>query len=123
MKKHIFMILLMILLIGFSVTALSGNSHDDYKVIKKAENSQVDTDEVTLFKILVTDSVSNKVKFRLTLPICLLDMISECQDDFKIKKNHCSIDLKKILNVLKKKGSRYLIEAVDDGETVKIWFE
>jgi hypothetical protein len=24
---------------------------------------------------------------------------------------------------LKKKGSRYLIEAVDDGETVKIWFE
>ena len=123
MKKQILMVLVMGILLVFSVTVLSGNAQDDYKVIKKSENMQGDSDEVTFFKILVTDTVSNKVKFRLTLPICLVDMISDCQDDFKVRKDHCDIDLKKILKVLKKKGHRYMIEAYDEDETVKIWFE
>lgn len=123
MKKQILMVLVMGILLVFSVTVLSGNAQDDYKVIKKSENMQGDSDEVTFFKILVTDTVSNKVKFRLTLPICLVDMISDCQDDFKVRKDHCDIDLKKILKVLKKKGHHYMIEAYDEDETVKIWFE
>lgn len=123
MKKNFFLIICVLVLIVFSTTALNANSQDDYRVIKKSENAQSDSEDVTLFKILVTDTVSKKVKFKLTLPICLVDMISECQDDFQIKKKHCYIDLKKILNVLKKKGHHYMIEAYDGDETVQIWFE
>lgn len=123
MKKQFLTIFFVLLILLFSATAVSGNSQDDFRVIKKSENLKGDSDDLTVFKILVTDSASNKVKFRLTLPICLVDLITECLDDFQIDKNRCAIDLKRVLGVLRTKGHLYLIEACDENETVKIWFE
>lgn len=123
MKKQVMIPLAMIFLLMFIGADLTGNSADDYKVIKKAVKSKKISKDVTYFKILVKDNVNKKEKVRITLPITLVEMISECSDDsFKIG-NRCRIDLKTILKELKKMGPHCLIEVNEGDETIKIWFE
>lgn len=126
MKK----ITIKILIAVFTLSSLCGvqsfaRANDDYKVIKKSSKEKVvKNEDVTWFKILVTDTKTKKVKVRVTIPIAIVDAVaSACPDEtFKID-GHNNINFKKILKELKKVGPMALIEVYEDDETVKIWLE
>lgn len=123
MKRQGMIVFFIILILIFGVYTLSGSFSEDYKVIKRAVKGKKASKEVTYFKILVVDNTSRKVKIRLTLPITLVEMLSECSDDSIKIKSHCRIDFKAIFKELKKIGPHCLIEINDGDESVKIWFE
>ena len=123
MKRQIMIVFFMILILIFGVYTVSGNFSEDYKVIKKAVKGKKVSKEVRYFKILVVDNTSRKVKIRLTLPITLVEMLSECTDDSIKIKDHCRIDFKAVFKELKKLGPLCLIEIDNGDESVKIWFE
>lgn len=125
MKKTIMVTILIFIFMFTALLALNTSSTKDYKAIKKAvkQKKYAKTGDIAWFKILVTDNKTKKVKVRITLPISLIDSISEClKGDIKIK-DKCSINLKKILKNLKKNGPLTIIEVNEDKETVKIWLE
>jgi len=123
MKRQVMIVFFMILILIFGVYTLNGNFSEDYKVIKKAVKGKKASKEVRYFKILVVDNTSRKVKIRLTLPITLVEMLSECTDDSIKIKGHCRIDFKAVFKELKKMGPHCLIEIDNGDESVKIWFE
>ncbi len=103
-------------------------SAEEYKVIKRAVNDKKTagtSNEVTWFKLEVTDKGANKAKVKINIPLSLVEMIADCDKeavDIDLK-DKCKISLKTILKELKKNGPLTLIEAEDDKELVKIWFE
>lgn len=123
MKKQVMIVFFMILILIFGVYTLSGSFSEDYKVIKRAVKGKKASKEVAYFKILVVDNASRKVKIRLTLPITLVEMLSECTDDSIRIKSDCQVDFKAIFKELKKIGPHCLIEINNGDESVKIWFE
>ncbi len=103
-------------------------SAEEYKVIKRAVNDKKTaetTNEVTWFKLEVTDKAANKTKVKISIPLSLVEMFADCEkEDLDIDlKGKCKINLKTILKELKKNGPMTLIEAESDKELVKIWFE
>jgi len=103
-------------------------SAEEYKVIKRAVNDKKTvgtSNEVTWFKLEVTDKGANKAKVKINIPLSLVEMIADCEKeaiDLDLK-DKCKISLKTILKELKKNGPLTLIEAEGDKELVKIWFE
>ncbi len=128
MKKAASLVLIVFVLGVFLPNLLLADSKDDIQTIKKAVKKNPEYkagEEVKWFKVLVTDNKTKKDKVKITLPISLIETLLKCvdEDDLKINKDKCDIDLKELFAELKRLGPTVLIEIIEDGETVKIWFE
>lgn len=123
MKKQFVMVFFMVLILIFGVYTLNGSFSEDYKVIKKAVKGKKIVKDVTVLKILAKDNFSGKVKIKLTIPITLIEMLSECSNGSIRFNSHCRIDFRAIFKELKKMGPYCLIEIDDEDESVKIWLE
>lgn len=127
MKK----ITLKILIAVFTLSSLMGvnsfaKSNDDYKVIKRSEKKGEvkKAGDITWFKILVTDTKTEKVKVKVTIPISIVEAVSSaCPDGTFNIEGAGKLDFKKLLKELTKAGPMALIEVYEDDETVKIWVE
>ncbi len=128
MKKAAILFLIVFALIVVLINFLLAGGTDDYQVIKKAvkENPNYKPGkEAKWFKVLVTDSETNKVRVKVTLPISVIEIFLECAGDKHLKIDHddCEIDLKEVFKELKELGPMALIEVQEDDEIVKIWLE
>ncbi len=128
MKKVASLVLIVFVVGVFLPNLLLADSKNDIQTIKKAVKKNPDYkagEEVKWFKVLVTDNETNKDKVKITLPVCLIETVLECVDEeeLKIDRDECDIDLKELFKELKKLGPTVLIEIYEDGETIKIWFE
>jgi hypothetical protein len=128
MKKVASLVLILFVLGVILPGLLLADSKDDIQTIKKAvkKNPKYKAgEEVKWFKVLVTDNETKKEKVKITLPICLIEILLECVDeeDLKIDEDECDIDLKKLFAELKRLGPAVIIEVTEDDETIKIWFE
>ena len=100
----------------------------DFQAIKKAVKDNPNYEpgkDVKWFKVLVTDTKTNKDKVKITLPLVLVEAFLKCADDkhLRINDGDCDIDFEALLAELKKIGPMALIEVYEDGETVKVWLE
>ena len=100
----------------------------DFQAIKKAVKDNPNYEpgkDVKWFKVLVTDTKTNKDKVKITLPLVLVEVFLKCADDkhLRINDGDCNIDFEALLAELKKIGPMALIEVYEDGETVKVWLE
>ena len=100
----------------------------DFQAIKKAVKDNPNYEpgkDVKWFKVLVTDTKTNKDKVKITLPLVLVEAFLKCADDkhLRIKDGDCDIDFEALLAELKKIGPMALIEIFEDDETVKVWLE
>ncbi|MCJ7589205.1 MAG: hypothetical protein MUQ00_15080 [Candidatus Aminicenantes bacterium] len=100
----------------------------DFQAIKKAVKDNPNYEpgkDVKWFKVLVTDTKTNKDKVKITLPLVLVEAFVKCADNkhFKINDGDCDIDFEALLVELKKIGPMALIEIFEDDETVKVWLE
>jgi len=123
MKKQIISVFIVLIFLFGSLTTLYGGSKEDLAAIKKAVKLKKKGEDITFFKILVTDSRTKKIKIRITLPISLVEILADCTEGKINLRNRCHLDLKKILIELKKNGPLTFVEVCDEKETVKIWFE
>jgi len=100
---------------------------DDMQAIKKAvkENPAYEAGkEVKWFKVLVTDTRTNKDKVKITLPIALVEAFVKCTDNKHFRMHdECDIDFGVLLAELKKVGPMAIVEVVDEDELIKVWFE
>lgn len=123
--------LVVLLVFSFSVifsSTLGADVNDDFQSIKKAvkKNPQYQSGkEVKWFKVLVTDNQTQKTKVKVTLPISLVELFMECADenDLRIDRDECDMDLKELFKELKKLGPMNLIEVYEEDETIKVWLE
>lgn len=125
MKSMMEWTLVLLVLVGLNGTAFAGSS-DDYKVIKKSakENTATSMEEVKWFKIEVRDMETDKIKVKVTIPISLVEVVSNwCPEGKMHIENDMEIDLKQMVQELKKIGPMAFIEVYEDNETVKIWVE
>jgi hypothetical protein len=123
-----------VILFGLSLApsaALPADIHDDdADVIKRAVKSNPyyqKGKEVKWFKLEVTNTVTDKVEVKITLPISLFEIILESSRDrdMRIDRDDLDLDLKELFQSLKKAGPMSIIEIYDeeDGHEVKIWLE
>jgi hypothetical protein len=125
MKKNL--VLVIFIMAAFMLASLpvfgSAADSDDYKVIKNAVKGKKGSD-IHWFKLSVYDKKAKKTKVKITVPFALVEMLSECKDDKLNIKDECDIDLKKVIEILKKNGPMTLVEVEDEDDClVKIWFE
>jgi len=100
-----------------------GDAAQDYKVIKKASKGKK-SGELNFFKLTVYDKKIKKNNVKITLPLALIDLLAECEEDTKIlDKTKTDLDLKKLMSILKKNGPMTLIEIEEDDQLIKIWLE
>jgi hypothetical protein len=129
MKKVILIVTgITILAFLFIGAGLANVKNDDLQTIKKAvkENPNYEPGrEVKWFKVLVTDTKSNKDRVKITRPLVLVEAFAKCADDkeLHIHNHHCDINFDELLTELKKAGPTALIELYEDDELVKVWLE
>ena len=125
MKKKRDLIMVVFVMALFIASALPVfGSAEEYKVVKNAVQSKQSSGEVTWFKLEVTDKAANKTKVKIKIPVSLIELFTDLEKEEKIELGgKCKINLKKILEELKKNGPTTLIEVDDEKELVKIWFE
>jgi hypothetical protein len=124
MKRKRNLLLVIFLMVTFMAATLPVlGSAEDYKVIKRAVKNKKTTDEVTWFRLEVTDKADKKTKVKIRIPLSLVELFADCEKEAIDLKDKCKISLKTILRELKKHGPMTLIEAECDKELVKIWFE
>lgn len=129
MKKITILILLaFVLSLAPAHLLMAEDSNDsDLQAIKKAvkENPKVKPgQEVKWFKVLITDNKTNKAKVKVTLPISLIELILEAENDhFDIDRDEYDVDVREIFRELKKAGPMAIIEVYEEDETIKVWFE
>jgi hypothetical protein len=125
MKRNL--ILVIFLMVTFMAAALpvpgNSSSSEDYKVIKNAVKGKKKSGDTAWFRIEVTDKKTRKTKVKIRIPIGLVELLADCDKDIKIDDGKCKINLKKIIEELKKSGPMTLIEIDDDDGYVRIWFE
>jgi hypothetical protein len=123
MKKNIVVTIVIIMTFMAASFLVRGDSADDFKVIKKAVKGKKITSP-TWFKLEVTEKRSKKSKVKIKVPVALIDFLADCvDDDIKVKKNDCDIDLKKLMKILKKHGPMTIIEVDGDDCIVRLSFE
>lgn len=128
MKRITIFILVLIMAGFFSAGIVFADNDDDFQAVKKAvkDNPQYDpAKEAKWFKVLVTDTQTNKDKVKITLPISLVELFMKCTENknLRIDRDEYDIDLKELFAELKKVGPMALIEVYEDDEVVKIWLE
>lgn len=122
MKKHFLLVIFVIAAMMAAAFPIMGSAADDYKVIKKAVKGKKGG-EITFFKLTVFDKKAKKDKVSIKVPFALVEVLAEGEDDLKIKDKDCDVDLKKVLEILKKSGANSLIEIDTEDVLVKIWVE
>jgi hypothetical protein len=122
-RKLILTVFIMAVFMAATLPAMA--SAEEYKVIKHAVKNKNTSGNVTWFRVEVTDKTAKKATVKIKIPISLVEMISDCTDDsININtKTKCKVNLKQILQELKKNGPMTLIEVDDEDELVKIWCE
>lgn len=125
MKRNL--ILVIFVMVTFMAATLpvlgDSSSSEDYKVIKNAVKGKKKSGDIAWFRIEVTDKKTKKAKVKIRIPIGLIDLLADCDKDIKIDQGKCKINLKKIIEELKKNGPMTLIEVDDEDGYVRIWFE
>ena len=99
------------------------DSTEDYKVIKKASQNKKGSQELTWFRVEITEKTGKKGKVKIKLPICLVETLADSTEGKINLEDKCKFDLKKVLADLKKFGPMTLIEIESDDTDLKIWFE
>jgi len=123
MKKNVMVVMIIITAFMLATLPVFGDSAQDYKVIKKASQDKKNGD-LSFLKLTVYDTKAKKNKVKITLPLALVEILSDSEEDVKIlDKTKTDLDLKKILSLLKKNGPMTLIEIEEDDQIVKIWLE
>jgi len=123
MKKNVMVVMIIITAFMLATLPVFGDSAQDYKVIKKASKDKKNGD-LSFLKLTVYDTKEKKNKVKITLPLALVEILSDSEEDVKIlDKTKSDLDLKKILSLLKKNGPMTLIEIEEDDQIVKIWLE
>ena len=128
MKRVAIAVFIALALSSLIANPLLADKKDDFQVIKKAvkENPNYEPGkEAKWFKVLVTDTKTNKDKVRVTLPISLVEVFLKCSEEkhFRWHDKSCNVDLKELFTELKKLGPMVLIEVFDEDEIVKVWLE
>lgn len=130
MKKITMMVMIAFLLSLTPAAKLQADINDDADVIKRAVKTNPDYQEgkeVKWFKLQVTNTFTDKVEVKISLPISLLEMImaSSCDREMRIDRDDLDMDLKELFQSLKQAGPMSIIEIYDeeDGHEVKIWLE
>ncbi len=121
--KKLVLIIFIILTMMVSTIPVSGESAEDYKVIKQAAADKKETGHVAWFRLEVTEKTGKKEKVKIKLPISLVETVADCTEGKINLDKDCKVDLKKILSDLKKYGPMTLIEIESEDADVKIWFE
>ena len=124
MKRNLISVIFVMVVFMAATLPVLGSA-EEYKVIKNAVKNKNSDSDVTWFRVEVTDKTAKKTKVKIKIPLSLVEMISDCTDEgIDIKtRSKTKVDLKKILQELKKHGPMTLIEVDDEDELVKIWFE
>jgi hypothetical protein len=129
MKKILLIAVLTLVVAMFALSAFGMSvPRDEFQTIKKAvkENPEaVSGREAKWFKILVTDTKTGKETVKVTLPISVFDIISDCVDlkNVKVDDWNCKVDLRALFKELKAAGPMMFIEVQEKDEIVKIWLE
>ena len=129
MKKILFIAVLTLVVAMFTLSAFGMSvPRDEFQTIKKAvkENPEaVPGREAKWFKILVTDAKTGKETVKVTLPISVFDIVSDCVDlkNVKVDDWNCKVDLRALFKELKAAGPMIFIEVQEKDEIVKIWLE
>jgi hypothetical protein len=128
MKRTAWLVLALVGLMFLTPSFASADKRDDLQAIKKAvkENPAYEPGkEVKWFKVLVTDTRTNKETVRITLPIALVEAFMKCSGDKHLRIDHdrCDIDFQELLGELKKVGPMALVEVYDHDEMIKVWLE
>jgi hypothetical protein len=124
MKRNLILVVFVMVVFMAATLPVLGSA-EEYKVIKNAVKNKNTGGDVTWFRLEVTDKAARKATVKIKIPLSLVEMISDCADeaiDLKTK-TKTKVDLKKILQELKKYGPMTLIEVDDEKELVKIWIE
>jgi hypothetical protein len=121
--KKLVLIIFIILTLMVSTIPVSGESAEDYKVIKQAAADKKDAGNVAWFRLEVTEKTGKKDKVKIKLPISLVETLADCTEgEINLDKN-CKVNLKKILSDLKKNGPMTILEIESEEADVRIWFE
>jgi hypothetical protein len=129
MKKILLIAVVALVVAMFSLSAFGMSvPRDEFQTIKKAvkENPEaVPGREAKWFKILVTDAKTGKATVKVTLPISVFDIVSNCVDlqNVKVDDWKCKVDLRALFKELKTAGPMMFIEVQEEDEIVKIWLE
>jgi hypothetical protein len=122
MKKNLLMVFVIIAVFAMiAALPVSGDSAQDYKVIKKASDSK-SAGEVQWFKLTVYDTKEKKNKVKITIPLSLVEIFADKEDKVKIADKD-EINVKEVLSLLKKNGPMTLVEIEEDDQLIKIWLE
>lgn len=122
MKKNLLMVF--VIIAAFAMIAalpVSGDSAQDYKVIKKASESK-STGDVQWFKLTVYNTKEKKNTVKITIPLSLVEIFADKDDKVKIADKE-EINVKEVLSLLKKNGPMTLVEIEEEDQVVKIWLE
>lgn len=123
MKKNLLMVIVIIAVFAMiAALPVSGDSAQDYKVIKKASDSKSTGGEVQWFKLTVYDTKEKKTKVKITIPLAIVELFADKDDKVKIADKE-DINAKEVLALLKKNGPMTLIEIEEEDQVVKIWLE
>jgi hypothetical protein len=128
MKRLIVSFLAVVMLMGLAGSLAAAGNQNDFQAVKKAvkENPVYESGkDVKWFKVLVTDSKTNKDKVRITLPISLVEVFVRCAENKHVRMNRqdLDIDIGELFAELKKLGPMALIEVYEENEIVKVWLE
>lgn len=127
MKKVVILVLVILILCLAVSCFLLADGKADLQAIKKTvkENPNYEQGkEVKWFKVLVTDTTTNKDRVRITLPVALIEVLVQCSHEKHLKfDDECDVDFKELFRELKKLGPMVIIEVYDEGEIIKVWFE
>lgn len=128
MKKAILIVLIVFGVAFLLATFGLAKTNDDLQTIKKAvkENPGYEPGrDVRWFKVLVTDTKTNKDRVKITLPLALVEAFVKCADNkhLRLHDQDTDINFEELLTELKKAGPMALIELYEDDETVKVWLE
>jgi hypothetical protein len=128
MKKTTLAALAILAVAFVAVPTLRAGHGNDFQAIQKAVKQNPSYEkgkEVTLFKLLITDTKSGKEEVRITLPISLVEALINCADGkhMRFHDEGCDIDLKALWADLKKAGPMSLIEIKDEDALIKVWLE
>jgi len=120
---------LAVLALAFAAGPVLASGHgNDFQAIQKAVKQNPSYEkgkEVTVFKVLITDTKSGREEVRITLPISLVEALINCADGrhMRFHDEGCEIDVKAIWADLKKAGPSALIEIRDEDALIKVWLE
>jgi hypothetical protein len=128
MKKVAILVFIALAFSTLIANPLLADKKDDFQVIKKAvkENPNYEEGkEAKWFKVLVTDTRTNKDRVRVTLPIAIVEALLNCSHEkhFRFYDRGCDVDFRELFTELKKLGPMVLIEVFDEDQVVKVWLE